>query len=147
MRRLMCTTAPHCGQCGVLIHLLHFLWLEIIIIIMWKNKETTLQTSNEGHVNFDHFFHPQKTYFNKRVTGWQNRLRWHWSVMSCVYLSLHHCWPLCPQHFDSLEDVHCPFITHPLQDNTQSDENTCPSHSSTAETHREWASILIVSVL
>lgn len=51
-----------------------------------------------------------------------------------VYLSLHHGWSLCPQHFDSLENVHCPFITHPLQDNTQSDEDTCPSHASTVYT-------------
>ncbi|KAG7214635.1 hypothetical protein INR49_010527 [Caranx melampygus] len=36
-------------------------------------------------------------------------------------------------HFDSLEDVHCPFVTHPLQDNTQSDEDTCPPHASTTD--------------
>lgn len=53
-----------------------------------------------------------------------------------VYLSLHHGWSLCPQHFDSLENVHRPFVTHPLQDNTQSDEDACPSHASTVHTQR-----------
>lgn len=54
-----------------------------------------------------------------------------------VYLSLHHGWSLCAQHFDSLEDVHRPFVTHPLQDNTQSDEDTCPPHTSTAATRNK----------
>lgn len=49
-----------------------------------------------------------------------------------VYLSLHHGGSLCAQHFDSLEDVHRPFVTHPFQDNTQGDEDTCPPHASTA---------------
>lgn len=49
-----------------------------------------------------------------------------------VYLSLHHGRSLCAQHFDGLEDVHCPFVTHPLQDDTQSDEDTGPPHASTA---------------
>lgn len=61
------------------------------------------------------------------------------SCLSCsralpgVYLSLHHGRSLCAQHFDSLEDVHRPFVTHPLQDDTQSDEDTCPPHASTAD--------------
>ena len=37
-------------------------------------------------------------------------------------------------HLDSLEDVHRPFVTHPLQDDTQSDENTSPPHTSTTGT-------------
>lgn len=53
-------------------------------------------------------------------------------MLLSVYLSLHHGWSLCAQHFDSLEDVHRPFVTHPLQDNTQSDEDTCAPHASTA---------------
>lgn len=55
-----------------------------------------------------------------------------------LVLSLHHGWSLCPQHFDSLEDVHRPFVTHPLQDNTQSDEDTCPPHASTA-VNADWS--------
>lgn len=54
-------------------------------------------------------------------------------IKMLMYLSLHHGWSLCAQHFDSLEDVHCPFITHPLQHNTQSDEDTCPPHTSTTD--------------
>lgn len=50
-----------------------------------------------------------------------------------VYLSLHHGWSLRPQHFDSLENVHRPFVTHPLQHNTQSDEDTCPPHASATD--------------
>lgn len=47
----------------------------------------------------------------------------------CGYLSLHHGRPLRAQHFDSLEDVHRSFVAHPLQDDTQGDEDTCPPHA------------------
>lgn len=49
-----------------------------------------------------------------------------------LYLSLHHGRPLCAQHFDSLEDIHRSFVAHPLQDDTQGDEDTCPPHTGTA---------------
>lgn len=51
-----------------------------------------------------------------------------------LHLSLHHGGSLCAQHLDSLEDIHRPFVTHPLQDNAQSDEDTCPPHTGTAAT-------------
>lgn len=55
-----------------------------------------------------------------------------------LVLSLHHGWSLCPQHFDSLEDVYRPFVTHPLQDNAQSDKDTCPPHAGTA-VNADWS--------
>lgn len=48
-----------------------------------------------------------------------------------LYLGLHHGRPLRAQHFDSLEDIHRSFVAHPLQDDTQGDEDTCPPHTGT----------------
>lgn len=55
-----------------------------------------------------------------------------------LVLCLHHGRPLCAQGFNRLEQIHHPLISHPLQDNTESDENTCSSHSSTA-VHSDWS--------
>ncbi len=47
------------------------------------------------------------------------------------YLCLHHGRPLCAQGLNCLEQIHHTLISHPLQNNTESDENTCSSYSST----------------
>lgn len=52
--------------------------------------------------------------------------------MRIFYLGLHHGGPLCSQHFDSLEDVHSTFVAHPLQHNTEGDEDAGAAHSRTA---------------
>lgn len=53
----------------------------------------------------------------------------------CVrpYLCLYHGWSLCPQHLDRLEDVHYSLIPHPLQNNTERDEDTCPPDTRTSD--------------
>ena len=54
------------------------------------------------------------------------------------YLCLHHGWPLRPQHLDGLEDVHHPFVAHPLQHDTESDEDSGPADPRTAvRTHQQ----------
>lgn len=59
------------------------------------------------------------------------------------YLRLYHGRALCPQHLNSLEDVHSSFITHPLQNDTQSDEDSGPPHTRTAHTHTHIAARLM----
>lgn len=54
------------------------------------------------------------------------------NMMSVAHLGLHHGWPLGPQHFDRLEDVHHALVAHPLQHDTQRDEDSGPPHTSTA---------------
>lgn len=48
-----------------------------------------------------------------------------------LYLRLHHGRSLRAQHFDSLEDIHGSFVAHPLQDDTQGDEDSRPPHTGT----------------
>ena len=40
--------------------------------------------------------------------------------------------PLCPQHADSLKHVDEAFVSHSLEHNTQSDEDTGPANAHTA---------------
>lgn len=84
----------------------------------WRIRFTDLNLIKNVWI---HFASPLQS--NKSVTS---------TCLCTVYLRLHHGWSLCPQHFDSLEDVHCSFITHPLQDNAQSDEDTRPPHTGAA---------------
>lgn len=49
-----------------------------------------------------------------------------------LVLRLHHGWPLCPQHFHRLEDVHHAFVPHPLQDDAERDEDAGSAHTGTA---------------
>lgn len=49
-----------------------------------------------------------------------------------LVLSLHHGRALCSQHLDCLEHVYHSLITHPLQYDTQSDEDSSATHTSTA---------------
>lgn len=49
-----------------------------------------------------------------------------------LVLRLHHCWPLCSEHFDRLEYVHDSLITHPFQHDTQRNEDPSPSNTGTA---------------
>lgn len=63
------------------------------------------------------------------------------SVCVCIYgspyLCLYHGWSLCPQHLDRLEDVHYSLIPHPLQNNTESDEDPCPPNARTSKRESE----------
>lgn len=52
-------------------------------------------------------------------------------VRETNYLSLDHGWSLSAQHFNCLKDVDHSFIFHPLEYDTQSDEDSCPANSGT----------------
>lgn len=70
---------------------------------------------------------------------WQSRQQPVLVACACVptrwpaYLCLHHGWALCAQGLYSLKHVHHALITHPLQDDAQSDEHPGAAHTSTAQ--------------
>lgn len=53
------------------------------------------------------------------------------------HLRLHHRWPLRSQHFHRLEDVHHALVTHPLQHDTQRDEDSGAADTSATKQNKK----------
>lgn len=65
-----------------------------------------------------------------------------------LILRLHHSWSLRSQHFDRLEDVHHALITHPLQHDTQRDEDSgAPDTSAAVDRYRPVLSELLLGFM